>query len=78
MPNPPRPKGGTTDERGKCEDRKGATEELSTAICLKTLGIVAEDTQDSLGEEGVMLFQPQAHWYSRLWFFFCFFLGPFS
>jgi hypothetical protein len=57
------PKGGKTDERGRCEDRKGATEELSTAICLKTLGIVAEDTQDSLGEEGVMLFQPQAHWY---------------
>ena len=28
------PKGGVTDERGKCEDRKGATEELSTAICL--------------------------------------------
>ena len=28
------PKGGITDERGKCEDRKGATEELSTAICL--------------------------------------------
>lgn len=57
------PKGGLTDERGKCEDRKGATEELSTAICLKTVGIPAEDTQDSLGQEGVMVFQPQAHWY---------------
>lgn len=54
------PKGGITDERGKCEDRKGATEELSTAVCLYEAGIRAEDTRDN-GREPIMIFQPAAH-----------------
>jgi hypothetical protein len=58
------PMGGVTDERGKCEDRKGATEELSTAICLYSIGIHAEDTRDRgehNGAEKIMIFQPAAH-----------------
>eukprot|EP00040_Diaphanoeca_grandis_P012896 m.65229 g.65229 ORF g.65229 m.65229 type:complete len:445 (-) comp23534_c0_seq1:43-1377(-) len=55
------PMGGVTDERGRCEDRMGATEELSTAICLHQNGVAAENTRDINGREPIMIFWPDAH-----------------
>lgn len=54
------PKGYDHDERGLCEDRSGATEELSTAICMKKAGILPEPARDALDRELVMPFKPEA------------------
>ena len=45
----------TRDERGKCEDRSGASEEVSTSLCLKEgLGIVGEEAVDDERREFFM------------------------
>eukprot|EP01082_Thalassiosira_pseudonana_P005527 g4848.t1 g4848 contig18:57135-58478(-) len=50
------PKGYKGDERGKCEDRAGATEEVSTSLCLKDkLDVTAEAARDEEMREYVMV-----------------------
>ncbi|KAL3798976.1 hypothetical protein HJC23_005115 [Cyclotella cryptica] len=59
------PKGHLGPERGKCEDRNGATEEVSTSLCLKKeLGVVAEEAIDDQHRDFVMLdpYENQLGW----------------
>jgi hypothetical protein len=50
------PKGFMGPERGQCEDRNGATEEISTNLCLKEgLGVVAEETIDDKHRDFVLV-----------------------
>lgn len=50
------PKGYEGNERGRCEDRAGATEEVSTAKCLKNeLGITPEEAIDNDHRDFIML-----------------------
>lgn len=50
------PKGYAGNERGRCEDRAGATEEVSTAKCLKNeLGIEPEEAVDDQHRDFIML-----------------------
>lgn len=47
-------------ERGYCEDRPQASEEVSTARCLLGAGVTAESARDELNREMVLLFHPGA------------------
>jgi hypothetical protein len=59
------PKGYAGNERNKCEDRAGATEEVSTSKCLKfELGVYPEDTLDDHHRDYIMLdpFENHLEW----------------
>ncbi|KAL3782697.1 hypothetical protein ACHAWO_010820 [Cyclotella atomus] len=59
------PKGYSGNERNKCEDRAGATEEVSTSKCLKyELGVLPEDALDDHHRDFVMLdpFENHLEW----------------
>eukprot|EP00038_Savillea_parva_P025178 m.46544 g.46544 ORF g.46544 m.46544 type:complete len:896 (-) comp6779_c0_seq1:129-2816(-) len=47
-------------ERGKCEDRPHASEEVSTAVCLLENGVIAEGARDERNREMILLFHASA------------------
>lgn len=48
-------------ERGICIDHAGATEEMSTAHCLREVGVLADDALDEFDKDTIMTFYPHAH-----------------
>jgi len=58
----PREYGAREDfQHGRCVDRDGATEERTSSLCLREVGIYAEDTVTDEGQERILLWRPQAH-----------------
>jgi hypothetical protein len=54
------PKGGWGRERGLCEDRPLASEEMTTAQCMKAAGLVPQAAVDQQNREMVLLFHASA------------------